>query len=82
MVQTGLTTEWLLEGFKYELGSIRNPQTLTYYYGHLRRFLNWADGVGVPKEAHFIEKRHIQAFFYHLLQETELVVGGNGKARF
>jgi|GEM_PF-2049901 len=81
MVQTGLTTEWLLEGFKYELGSIRNPQTLTYYYRHLRRFLNWAKGSGIPQEVDLIDKRHIQAFFYHLLNDTELVVGGNGACR-
>lgn len=77
MVQTGVTTEWLLEGFKYDLGSTRNPQTVSYYYCHLRRFLNWGETGVLPKEAHLIDKRHIQAFFYHLLQEPETVVGGN-----
>jgi integrase/recombinase XerD len=32
-------------------------------------------------EAHLIDKRHIQAFFYYLLQETETIVGGNGARR-
>lgn len=81
MVQTEVTTEWLLEGFKYELGSTRDPQTVTYYYGHVRRFLDWAATAGLPKEAHLINKRHIQAFFYSLLRETEIVVGGNGARR-
>lgn len=78
MVQTAVTTEWLLEGFRYDLGSTRDPQTVAYYWGHIRRFLNWAEAAGVPKEAHLIDKRHIQAFFYYLLQEMEIIIGGNG----
>jgi len=74
MVQTKVTIEWLLEGFKYELGASRNPQTVTYYCGHLRRFVDWAATTELPKEASLINKRHIQAFFYHLLKETETVV--------
>jgi site-specific recombinase XerD len=81
MVQTGVTAEWLLEGFKYELGATRNSKTVTYYCGHLYRFLRWASHAGVPKESHRIEKRHIEAFFYHLLQEIEAVIGGNGAQR-
>ena len=81
MVQKGLTTKWLLEGFKYELGATRDLKTVIYYCGHLSRFLRWADSAGIPKEICRIEKRHIQAFFYHLLQETETVVGGNGAER-
>ena len=71
MVQAVVTTQWLLDGFKYDLGSTRNPQTLTYYCGHIQRFLNWAEVTGVPKEAHLIDKRHIQAFFYHLWHCTK-----------
>jgi site-specific recombinase XerD len=81
MVQTKVSTEWLLEGFKYDLGATRNQKTVTYYCGHLNRFLTWARRVGIPKEASSIEKRHIEAFFYHLLQETEIVAGGNGAQR-
>jgi len=81
MAQVGITTQWLLTGFKYDLGSIRDPQTLAYYYGHVKRFLNWAEAAGVPKEAYLIDRRHIQAFFYHLLQESEIVIGGNGACR-
>jgi len=81
MVQTGVTTQWLLDGFRYDLGSTRDSQTVAYYWGHIRRFLNWAEAAGVPKEAHLIGKRHIQAFFYYLLQEAETVVGGNGARR-
>jgi hypothetical protein len=43
MVQTRVTTEWLVEGFKYELGATRNLKTVTYYCGHLYRFLRWAN---------------------------------------
>ena len=81
MVQTGETTQWLLDGFRYELGSTLDSQTVNYYCGHVRRFLKWADAAGLPKEAHLISKRHILSFFYHLLQETEIVVGGNGAQR-
>jgi integrase len=81
MVQAIVTTRWLLDGFKYDLGSTRNPQTLTYYCGHVQRFLNWGERARIPEEAHLIDKRHIQAFFYDLLRETEMVVGGNGACR-
>ena len=81
MVQVGITTQWLLTGFKYDLGSIRDPQTVAYYYGHVKRFLNWAEAAGILKEAHLLDKHHIQAFFYHLLQELEIVIGGNGALR-
>lgn len=81
MIQAGITTEWLLEGFRYDLGATCAPQTLAYYCGHLQRFLRWAKAAGVPEEAHLIDKRHIQAFSYHLFEETETVVGGNGSHR-
>ena len=81
MVQAIVTTQWLLDGFKYDFGSTRDPQTLIFYCGHVQRFLNWAEGASIPKDANLIDKRHIQAFFYHLLQETEVVVGGNGACR-
>ena len=80
-MQTGITSQWLLDGFRYDLGSTRDPQTLAYYCGHLRRFLNWTEASGHPQDAHLINKRHIQAFFYHLLQEKEVVVSGNGARR-
>jgi len=80
MVQA-ITIQWLLDGFRYDLGSTRSPATLSYYCGHVQRFLSWADTAGIPKEAHLIDKRHIQAFFYHLLQETAIVVGAPGACR-
>jgi len=81
MVQTRITTEWLLEGFKYELEATSRPKTVEYYCGHVQRFLRWAKGAGIPQEAHLIDKRHIQSFFHHLLQETETAVAGNGSRR-
>jgi len=81
MVQTGVTLEWLLEGFKYELSATRAPQTVIYYCCHLQRFCDWAATAGLPQEAHLVDKRYIQAFFHHLLHETETVAGGNGARR-
>ncbi len=81
MVQTGVTTQWLLEGFRYELGSTLKSQTVNYYCGHIRRFLNWMESAGFPQEARLIDKRHIQAFFYYIVQEAETIMGGNGARR-
>ena len=81
MVQTEQTTEWLLNGFRYELGSMLDPQTVDYYCGHVRRFVKWTEVAGLPKEARLIAKRHILSFFYHLLQETRIATGSNGAWR-
>jgi len=80
-VQTREATEWLLEGFRYELGSPLDSDTVDYYYGHVRRFLNWGNAAGLPKEAHLITKRHILGFFHHLLQKIEITVGSNSSRR-
>jgi len=66
MLQTGITTEWLLEGFKYELASTYRPATVEYYCGEIRRFLRWAIGAGVPSDIRLITKHHIQGFFHFL----------------
>lgn len=78
MVQKQVTTQWLLEGFKYEISSTLDSDTVDYYCGHVRRFLNWGDAADLPKEAYLINKRHILSFFNHLLEETEFSVGNNG----
>ena len=80
-MQTQVTTKWLLEGFRYEIISTLDSDTVDYYCGHVRRFLNWGDTAGLPKEAHLISKRHILSFFNHLLQETEISIGNNGLRR-
>lgn len=66
MVQAGISTEWLLKGFKYELETTVRPNTVEYYTGEIRRFLRWAESAGVPSDIRLITRRHIQAFFHHL----------------
>ena len=81
MVQKQVTTQWLLEGFKYEISSTLDSDTVDYYCGHVRRFLRWGDTAGLPKEAHLISKRYILSFFNHLLEETEISIGNSGLLR-
>jgi len=81
MVQKQVTTQWLLEGFKYEISSTLDSDTVDYYCGHVRRFLSWGDTLGLPKEAHLTGKRHILSFFNHLIEETEISIGDNGLLR-
>jgi len=81
MVQTRLTAEWLLEGFRYELEATTRPKTVEYYCGHVQRFLRWANTAGIPQEVRLIDKRHIQSFFHQLLENKESAVGGNGSRR-
>jgi len=66
MVQEGISTEWLLKGFKYELESTARPRTVEYYCGEIQRFLRWANAVGVPSDIRLITKYHIQVFFHYL----------------
>ncbi|PIU55018.1 MAG: hypothetical protein COS88_05815, partial [Chloroflexi bacterium CG07_land_8_20_14_0_80_51_10] len=66
MVQEGINTEWLLEGFKYELESTARSRTVEYYCGGVRRFLRWANSAGIPSDIRLITKYHIQAFLHHL----------------
>lgn len=73
-MQTGITTEQLLEGFRYELEVTARPRTVIYYCGELRRFLQWTDSVGIPSNICLITKLHIQRFFHHLAA----IHGGNG----
>ena len=80
-MQTKETTEWLLEGFNYEIGSTLDPDTVYYYCGHVRWFLSWAKTSDLPKEAYLLTKRHILNFFNHLLQENEIPIGNNGSRR-
>lgn len=75
MLQTGTTTEWLLEGFKYDLGSTCRPATVEYYCGEVRRFLLWAIAAGVPSDIRLITKHHIQRFFHFL--NTKCETGGS-----
>ena len=74
-------TEWLLEGFRYELEATTKPKTVDYYYGHARRFFVWAQSAGIPSDIRSIAKHDIQAFFPHLLTTTETAEGGNGSRR-
>jgi len=67
MVQVGISTQWLLEGFKYELETTVRPKTVEYYTGEIRRFLRWAESAGVPSDIRLITRHHIQAFFHHLI---------------
>ena len=66
MLQTGITIEWLLEGFKYELEATCRPATVEYYCGEVRRFLQWANAAGVPSDIRLLTKHHIQWFFHFL----------------
>ena len=66
MVQVSTNTEWLLQGFRYELESTVRPQTVEYYCGEVGRFLRWAKTAGVPADIRLITKHDIQAFFHHL----------------
>ncbi len=75
MSQTGITIEWLLEGFKYELGATCRPATVEYYCGEIRRFLQWANATGVPSDIRLITKHHIQGFFHFL--STKCETGGS-----
>jgi len=50
MVQVLTNTEWLLQGFRYELESTVRPQTVEYYCGEVRRFLQWAKTASVPAD--------------------------------
>jgi len=74
-------TEWLLEGFRYELEATTKPKTVDYYYGHARRFFLWAQSAGIPSDIRSIAKHDIQAFFHHLLTTTETAEAGNGSRR-
>ncbi len=75
MSQTGITIEWLLEGFKYELAATCRPATVEYYCGEVRRFLQWANATGVPSDIRLITKYHIQGFFHFL--STKCETGGS-----
>jgi site-specific recombinase XerD len=76
MVQNG-SWEWLLEGFKFDLETEVKPRTVEYYYDHARLFVRWAQNRGRIANPHFVNKRDIQNFLYHLTQATEISVGGN-----
>jgi site-specific recombinase XerD len=80
MVQT-ISTELLLEGFRYELETTRKRKTVNYYYGHTKRFLAWAESEGIGNDLRFINKQTILTFFHHLLETTEVAVGGNSSCR-
>jgi hypothetical protein len=47
MVHAGISTEWLLKGFKYDLETTVRPKTVEYYTGEIRRFLRWAESAGL-----------------------------------
>ncbi len=81
MTQTGISTEWLLQGFKYELEVKVKPKTVEYYCGHVSRFLGWARTAGLANDIRLISKHHIHSFFHHLLEETPTAIGGNGSHR-
>lgn len=80
MVQNNRSWEWLFEGFRFELEARTKPKTVEYYCGHVKRFLRWLGAVGVS-DIHSINKRHIQLFFHHLIEGTEVAVGGHGSER-
>ena len=71
MLQAQITTQWLLEGFKYDLAVTSRPRTVEYYYEHVCRFERWMRTVGRPFDILLISKRDIQAFFHHLAVSTE-----------
>ena len=75
MVQVSTNTDWLLQGFRYELESTLRPQTVEYYCGEICRFLRWAKTAGVPPDIRLITKHDIQAFFHHLV----ITRGGNSQ---
>lgn len=76
MVQTYISAEWLLEGFKYELESTAKPKTVEYYCGEVGRFLSWARTANIPSDIRLVTKHHIQAFLHHLVTTHR----GNGQA--
>ncbi len=76
MVQSG-TWEWLLQGFKFELETEVKPRTVEYYYKHARLCARWAQNQGLD-DPYFITKRHLQAFLYQIVRNSEMWIGGNG----
>ena len=66
-MQTGISTERLQEGFSYELEVTARCQTVEYYCGELRCFLQWVDKAGITSDIRLITKHHIQIFFHSLL---------------
>ena len=66
MVQTGVSAEWLLHGFSYELQATTKPQTANYYCREVSRFLRWARTSGVPQDIRLITKHDVYAFFHYL----------------
>jgi len=80
MVQSNQNWGWLLEGFRFELEARTKRKTVEYYCGHVKRFLHWVAVAGID-DIHSINKRHIQLFFHHLLEDTQVAVGGHGSER-
>ncbi len=66
MVQKQVTVQWLLEGFKYEIGSTLDSDTLDYYYGHVYRFLNWTRTAGLSEEAKIEGSKTVREFLSQL----------------
>ena len=81
MQQAEVTTQWLLEGFRYDLEVTSRPRTVEYYYEHFCIFVRWARHQGRVADPQLVNKRNIQSFLYQLTQATAISVEGNGAVR-